>query len=437
MAEDLYYQILESLRLYNLKGKFVSSVYDSPLNGSEAYILVELDIDSSRKAKDLANILELEKSTISRTVAGLVRLGYLKQKSSAQDRRHNELSLTKKGLEFLALHDQFNEKLIGEFVQNISLQEMSELQFYLKTLSDNDGAQPIVLRPNEHPMLIEMRRLARRWGAIGNSWFDSGYSIAQWQVLSEIKAGAGKSRPSELSATLSLPTNTISHILQIFENDGLIGRHRVPGDKRGWLLQLSTKGEKTLKQINLISHKRIRSALIELSPVQTERFSVLLRRYIGEEKSEVKASKEKVLQQMVIIRALEEDVERTEARGILILNLVRLNLYTAVPEILLGRDSLSYGLFSNEKIGSICEFNQRDGQWSINNFVTTSEYDQSELTREFLSECLRRFFNKTSAKKVELALGSHALRYLNDIVTKQSRVQNGLLQILSSDLGDF
>ncbi|OHD16546.1 MAG: hypothetical protein A2086_03590 [Spirochaetes bacterium GWD1_27_9] len=61
---------------------------------SQCHLLLELENKDEISIKDLAIILDLDKSTLSRTVDGLVNLGFVDRKSNKEDRRFLSVSLT-------------------------------------------------------------------------------------------------------------------------------------------------------------------------------------------------------------------------------------------------------------------------------------------------------------------------------------------------------
>ena len=82
------------------------------LSLSQAFALHELDTDASLSQRDLAQRLRLEKSTVSRLVAGLESRGLLARQRDPGNRRVYRLHITAKGRQAHAgvgsvFHDQF------------------------------------------------------------------------------------------------------------------------------------------------------------------------------------------------------------------------------------------------------------------------------------------------------------------------------------------
>lgn len=69
----------------------------SGLTIAQCHPMLEIDEMGSTNLRDLASMMNLDKSTLSRTIEGLVRRGLVKRKSDTRDRRYVFLSLTTKG----------------------------------------------------------------------------------------------------------------------------------------------------------------------------------------------------------------------------------------------------------------------------------------------------------------------------------------------------
>lgn len=72
---------------------------------------------------------------------------------------------------------------------------------------------------------------------------ECGLSAPQIGTLREL-ARTGGCSPSELADALHLSPQTMAGILQRLEQRGLVGRERDPGDKRSFIVQLTTEGQK-------------------------------------------------------------------------------------------------------------------------------------------------------------------------------------------------
>lgn len=85
----------------------------------QSHVLYEINRLGNPSLNDVANVLGLDKSTLSRHVQGLVEQGLIKRKQSTTDRRYVELVLTEEGKQY---EDQISNQMITylqEIVENI------------------------------------------------------------------------------------------------------------------------------------------------------------------------------------------------------------------------------------------------------------------------------------------------------------------------------
>lgn len=64
---------------------------------AQCHLLLELEADETLNLQDLSDILNLDKSTLSRTIDSCVRKGFLARSVDEKNRRKNILSLTHEG----------------------------------------------------------------------------------------------------------------------------------------------------------------------------------------------------------------------------------------------------------------------------------------------------------------------------------------------------
>jgi DNA-binding MarR family transcriptional regulator len=76
---------------------------------AQCHTLLELEAAQKTTIGELAKWLELDKSTLSRTVEGLVKRGLVERKVDPDDRRYSNLNLTKSGQETCNEINQMND----------------------------------------------------------------------------------------------------------------------------------------------------------------------------------------------------------------------------------------------------------------------------------------------------------------------------------------
>ena len=152
---------------------------------SECHLMTELDALDSATASELAELLVLEKSTVSRLVNGLENRGMLESTPDPGDRRRRHLRLTEIGHEGVErIHEfanlQVNEAL--EFVPEPALQGLVEgLDAYARALRQSRLSMPFEIRAitkhDNRAVARIIRQVMTEFDAVG-----SDYSISDPEV---------------------------------------------------------------------------------------------------------------------------------------------------------------------------------------------------------------------------------------------------------------
>lgn len=133
---------------------------------SQCHAMIELGKSGELTAKELAELLHLDKSTMSRALAGLIRGGFIAPRANAGDRRQKPLALTAKGKKKLdATHERANDEVQAA----LSLLDDTEraevvrgMSLYAKALSRARAARELELRPIEKKDDVAVAKIIRR-----------------------------------------------------------------------------------------------------------------------------------------------------------------------------------------------------------------------------------------------------------------------------------
>lgn len=114
------------------------TIANSELTPSAVHALVEIGRREKLSAKELSEILILEKSTISRMISGLLNKGELEQSRSSSDARNKNISLSPKGRKTLAKINEFAElqvsAALGPVDSHSRMTVLAGLQKYAQAL---------------------------------------------------------------------------------------------------------------------------------------------------------------------------------------------------------------------------------------------------------------------------------------------------------------
>ncbi len=108
---------------------------------SQCHTIVEIGRNKSIFLNDLANLLDLDKSTMSRTVNNLVSQGLVERKTSKNDRRYIEILLTDSGNKiFNSIEDSMNNyysNILNSLPNDKKDQVIESLGLLIKAIKQN------------------------------------------------------------------------------------------------------------------------------------------------------------------------------------------------------------------------------------------------------------------------------------------------------------
>ena len=145
---------------------------------SQSHILVELGRGVPMGVQDLAAVLRLEKSTVSRVLEGMVKKNWVKLVVDKADKRKRWVQLTKQGTEVLAKVDTTANSRVAEALQLLSPSERSTLEaglgFYANALRRARLEREVVVRvvrASDDPTLAKViRKVMYDFGVRGDGF---------------------------------------------------------------------------------------------------------------------------------------------------------------------------------------------------------------------------------------------------------------------------
>jgi DNA-binding MarR family transcriptional regulator len=104
---------------------------------AQCHTLLELENKEKASVTELADSLSLDKSTVSRTVDGLVNIGLVNRNIPSDNRRMAILSLTPTGTKTCSDINSLSNEYFSENLSVLSVKEQKELLRLLKKITDN------------------------------------------------------------------------------------------------------------------------------------------------------------------------------------------------------------------------------------------------------------------------------------------------------------
>ena len=185
-----------SRQLVRELGVLDNRAIDGSTTYSQCHALIEVERQGVMTVGALAEVLNLDKSTTSRTVSTLVRAGLLTSRADGGDRRRRPLVLTAKGRRKLsALHRAANQQ-VEEALELLSQEDRAAvlrgMEIYARALARRRAQHEFAIRPvtrRDDPVIAGIIRASlTEFGATG-----PGYAIHDPEVdaMSETYSGPG------------------------------------------------------------------------------------------------------------------------------------------------------------------------------------------------------------------------------------------------------
>lgn len=98
------------------------------VTANDMHVIEAIGMDSAKNMTSVARELEVTMGTLTISVNGLVKKGYVNRSRSEEDRRVVLISLSEKGIRAYLHHQSFHEKMIAAVVAGLSEEEQRVLE---------------------------------------------------------------------------------------------------------------------------------------------------------------------------------------------------------------------------------------------------------------------------------------------------------------------
>lgn len=105
------------------------------LSITEVHVLEAINLSDTKTMSSVANHLKVTMGTLTTSVNGLIRKGYVNKTQNKQDKRIYNLNLTNAGHEVMQIHDKFHHEMIDSILDDLLLEEDEVLINSLENIS--------------------------------------------------------------------------------------------------------------------------------------------------------------------------------------------------------------------------------------------------------------------------------------------------------------
>lgn len=105
------------------------------LTVNDMHVIEAIDVNEPKNMSSVAKVLSITTGTLTISVNGLVKKGYVNRTRSEEDRRVVLVSLTEKGCKAFVRHKTFHQEMIDAVVKDLSKEEQVILEKALRNLN--------------------------------------------------------------------------------------------------------------------------------------------------------------------------------------------------------------------------------------------------------------------------------------------------------------
>lgn len=105
------------------------------LTVNDMHVIEAIDVKEAKNMTSVAKALSVTTGTLTISVNGLVKKGYVERTRSEEDRRVVLISLTDKGRKAFMQHQRFHQAMIASIVEGLSDEEQEILEKALRNVN--------------------------------------------------------------------------------------------------------------------------------------------------------------------------------------------------------------------------------------------------------------------------------------------------------------
>ena len=137
-AYEMFHEVLVKLfnDIMNIEAKAIITPEFKDITNNDMHVIEAVGIKEPRNMTSVANTLGITVGTLTISINGLVKKGYVHRVRSDADRRVVLVSLTEKGEKAYHHHEKFHEDMIQSLLKDLSEEETKTLVSALTNLRD-------------------------------------------------------------------------------------------------------------------------------------------------------------------------------------------------------------------------------------------------------------------------------------------------------------
>ena len=389
-GSSVFTRIFYLIREWQISNRFIVIDVGTDLTVWESTFLLEIDSEEHCSAKDLSQMFDLDKSTVSRRLSGIEEKGYLRTEISKEDSRVRRLVVSGKGKSYLRRYARIVHGIMEDQFKDFTDDEKKRFLEYCIHFNDRCGVSVRRLQSSEDdPIRIEMRRFVRSLGVMKLGFMGSDLSNSQWHVLCDIYFGQAGESVQSIASSFHAPLSSLSNMLKLLEKKGYVVRAQSDTDSRRLSLAVTSEGEKALLSIEDAGSALVQNALGDLRDEELEDYVKLLIKVSGVEAPDFRLP-------FSVVHFYSNE-QRQNARTFLIEQSLLARTHMYLPETLISAKSFCLVLVKKTEILAVAEFNLEASAVTLDNVAFSVSNPDAEVFSQFLNVAKSRalqYFNR-------------------------------------------
>lgn len=343
------------------------------LTATEQSILFILYSEPDKSVKELAELVGLERSWMSRAVSALEEKEFLKSETPEHDRRSKTLSLTKKGAAILEKSEEFVAETMKENLDTLNVSEQKEFHKLLSKFADGLGAKNYANNSSKSPIGYQLGRLSAGFGMYSEKMFGSDLTVTYLHTLLILEENKSRAtQVNDINYYLPLDMSSVSRTLQAFDKKAWINKIQSDTDKRSYSVQLSKAGERILEKYFERVEEIFQRALENFAQDELARFLDLYEKVSGQIPYPVSNSK-------VTAGIQLREISDQEAKS------RRKNLESTVKSQLADQQDRNVGIYQGDELKAVMSIvrSKKDGA------ILSLDFVGQEIAPEQLSALMK------------------------------------------------
>lgn len=379
--DELQIRLFELVLRFNRRLTFIVNQLAPPLTLNESHVLGEIGRRRLITAAEIGRNLVLEKSIVSRLLAALGKRGLVSSESSPADGRLKHLKLTPAGEKIFEEDDNLRSEQVRRCVAALSSYEQSDLAYFLAVMADSLHASDVPLTQSDSSLKIQIRRLTRAMGFLGDNLLGTGLSVQKCQLLSILNSGAGICSMSMLREELPYESSMLSRLVSFLQAARLVIKDSIAGDLRRLGVKPTSAGRRFWSEKSRLAGNFIVQTLSGETPERMSHFASLLEKFLQGRRLFDGVFGENG----IAIRVLAGEEQIMNGRAFLVQELVRRGEHNRLPEMLLSRRNFCVGVYRNDELKGLLECGKLKDRWQVFNFALAEDAAADKLLQRLIA----------------------------------------------------